>query len=148
MKSATLISGLLFILLFTGCASVVSGTRQRIAVNSTPSGARLSVIDSDGATVLKTNTPAVIHLKRGKGYFAGSYYKVQMEADGYQPSAANIYPTLNGWYAGNILIGGIIGLFFIDPATGAMWSLEPKTVNVTLEVSPGKAAALDGNVRP
>jgi len=148
MKFATLISCFLLVLLVTGCASVVSGTRQRIAVNSTPSGARLSVIDGDGATVLKTNTPAVIHLKRGKGYFAGSYYKVQMEADGYQPSAANIYPSLNGWYVGNILLGGIIGLFFVDPATGAMWSLEPKTVNITLEVSSDKAAALDTNVRP
>jgi hypothetical protein len=135
------------VLLCTGCASIVSGTRQKITVNSTPSGAKLSVIDSDGATVLQTNTPAVIKLNRGKGYFAGGYYKVQMEADGYAPSAANIHPTLNGWYVGNVLFGGIIGLLFVDPATGAMWALEPATVNVTLEALPGKAAVL-GTTQP
>ena len=146
MKSATL--ALLLVLLCTGCASIVSGTRQKVTVNSTPSGARVSVIDSDGATVLQTNTPAVIKLNRGNGYFAGSYYKVQVEADGYQPSAANIHPSLNGWYVGNILIGGVIGLLIIDPATGGMWALEPKIINVTLETSPAKVAAGGTNDQP
>jgi hypothetical protein len=33
--------------------------------------------------------------------------------------------TIDGWYWGNLLIGGIIGMVFVDPLTGAMWKLDP-----------------------
>lgn len=33
---------------------------------------------------------------------------------------------MNGWYIGNLLFGGIIGLLIVDPATGAMWTLIPR----------------------
>lgn len=39
---------------------------------------------------------------------------------------------LNGWYFGNILIGRVIGMLIIDPATDAMWKLETLPINVTL----------------
>jgi hypothetical protein len=39
---------------------------------------------------------------------------------------------LNGWYAGNILIGGIVGLLIVDPATGAMYKLGTDAIHETL----------------
>ena len=32
--------------------------------------------------------------------------------------------TLDGWYIGNIIFGGLLGILIIDPATGAMWRLD------------------------
>jgi len=40
---------------------------------------------------------------------------------------------LNGWYIGNLLFGGLIGLLIVDPLTGAMWTLDPKDINLILE---------------
>ena len=38
----------------------------------------------------------------------------------------------DGWYiGGNILVGGLIGWFIVDPLTGAMYTL-PKEVNADL----------------
>ncbi|WP_174263189.1 CsgG/HfaB family protein [Citrifermentans bemidjiense] len=31
---------------------------------------------------------------------------------------------MNGWYWGNIVFGGVIGLLIVDPATGAMWKMD------------------------
>ena len=42
----------------------------------------------------------------------------------------------NGWYiGGNILLGGLIGWLIVDPATGAMWTLDTKEINATLAAS-------------
>lgn len=42
---------------------------------------------------------------------------------------------LDGWYFGNILIGGLLGMLIIDPATGAMWKIETEFLNETLSIS-------------
>ena len=36
---------------------------------------------------------------------------------------------LNGWYFGNILIGGLVGMLIVDPLTGAMYRM-PATIHV------------------
>ena len=35
---------------------------------------------------------------------------------------------MNGCYFGNVLFGGRIGLLAVHPATGAMYTLEPKGI--------------------
>jgi hypothetical protein len=40
---------------------------------------------------------------------------------------------VNGWYFGNIIFGGLIGLLAVDPATGAMYTLQPRQVETTLD---------------
>jgi hypothetical protein len=39
---------------------------------------------------------------------------------------------VNGWYFGNIIFGGLIGLLAVDPATGAMYTLKPDAVEGAL----------------
>jgi len=41
-------------------------------------------------------------------------------------------PSISGWYWGNILFGGLIGMLIVDPITGAMYKL-PKNTNVSLD---------------
>jgi hypothetical protein len=38
--------------------------------------------------------------------------------------------TVNGWYVGNVILGGMIDLLVVNPATGAMWTLTPKDLNL------------------
>lgn len=33
----------------------------------------------------------------------------------------------SGWYVGNVVFGGLIGLLIVDPATGAMWGISRPT---------------------
>ncbi|MBK9107742.1 MAG: hypothetical protein IPM92_05015 [Saprospiraceae bacterium] len=37
-----------------------------------------------------------------------------------------------GWYWGNILFGGLLGILIIDPITGAMYKLKTNSVNEDL----------------
>jgi len=43
-----------------------------------------------------------------------------------------INSSVDGWYFGNILVGGLIGMLIVDPATGAMYNL-PERVDVLLD---------------
>ena len=43
-----------------------------------------------------------------------------------------IQADIEGWYFGNFLWGGLIGLLVIDPATGAMWKIDVKQINAQL----------------
>jgi hypothetical protein len=153
MKKAIITSALAAIcIFFTGCASIVDGRAKTVRINSEPSGARVSIVDKKGKIVASETTPATIKLKRNRGYFMGEKYKLVFEAPGYYPSETYVQSTLNGWYLGNIVFGGAIGLLIVDPATGAMWTLSPREVNrnlvssaVTLTPEQLKEAELKAN---
>lgn len=49
---------------------------------------------------------------------------------------------VDGWYFGNLLLGGFLGMLIIDPATGAMWKIENGFILETLRKS-GDYANLD-----
>ena len=125
-------------ILISGCASIVDGGAETVRINSDPPGAKVSIFDKQGKAITTQTTPASISLKRHSGYFSGEKYKLVFENPGYYPSETFIQSNLNGWYFGNFLFGGLIGLFIVDPATGAMWTLAPQDVNwklVSSEVS-------------
>ena len=51
---------------------------------------------------------------------------------------AKIYPIdteLDAWYFGNILLGGVIGMLIVDPATGAMYKLSTDYLHINMENS-------------
>ena len=133
MKKEYIINCLLLVTLIasTGCASIVDGRKKKVRIESTPP-ATVTVLDHKGATVLVTNTPAVVRLKRQAGYFSKEEYKLRFEAPGYYPSEVPLKTNLNVWYLGNILFGGVIGFVFVDPATGA---------NATTRSPPGCGAS-------
>ena len=51
---------------------------------------------------------------------------------GYKERVVPVHFKMNGWYAGNLLFGGFIGLLIVDPATGAMWKIDNEYMNETL----------------
>lgn len=83
--------------------------------------------------VYSGRTPATLKLKSGSGFFAKESYTVNFKLDGFQDKKVNLECKLNGWYIGNILLGGVLGFLIIDPATGAMYKLENDFVETRMD---------------
>ncbi|MGJ7030902.1 PEGA domain-containing protein [Niabella hirudinis] len=107
--------------LCTGCATIISGSRQLVKFNSTPASATVYI---DEVEVGKT--PYEMKLKRNKEHH------VMIKLDGYRTYETNLKKGFNAWYIGNIAIGGLVGLI-IDPITGAMYKLSPNAINAEME---------------
>lgn len=114
---------LLFLLCSSGCATIISGTTERIRFESTPPGAQLTV---DGR---RYTTPAEVELRRLKNHDA------EFVLPEYLPVQRQVLRTTNAWVYGNILIGGLIGLM-VDFANGAANDLAPDVVRVQLVRQP------------
>ncbi len=128
---------LLFVLIWLslGCASIIKGGDQPVTFQSTPAGASLKVYDVRNANTLLVNdkTPYTVTLKRGAGYFRKAIYKAVFEMEGFNSTELVVEGRPGGWYiGGNLVFGGLIGWFVLDPITGAMWTLEPEKASVNL----------------
>ncbi len=105
--------------LLSGCASIVHGTKQKESFRSVPSGAKI-LIDN----VSYGKTPKTISLSRS------SEHTITIRLPGYQPATFKLTRRVSGWFFGNLIIGGIIGIV-IDAADGAIYQLKPGQVNTT-----------------
>ena len=123
------------LLIITSCASIVSSSSWPISINSSPSEAKISIKDKKGIEIYTGNTPATLKLKSGAGFFSKARYQVTFDKVGYDKKVVPVEFKLNGWYFGNIIFGGPLGLLIIDPATGAMFKLETEFLNETLTKS-------------
>lgn len=123
------------VFLFSSCASIVSKSTYPLSINSSPSNAKVSITDKKGKEIYLGNTPANVKLKAGAGFFSRAEYQVKFSSPGYDDKIVPITFKLDGWYFGNILFGGLLGMLIIDPATGAMWKIETEFLNETLSKS-------------
>jgi hypothetical protein len=123
---------LCLVVLLSGCATIFSGRDEAITFKSVPDGASVTVTDRFGQHVNTSTTPSTLQLKRGAGYFKSQNYEVTINMPGYQSMTVHVTSSLNGWYWGNILLGGLIGMLIVDPITGSMYALNPKETSVTL----------------
>ncbi len=127
MKKQTfsIVSVVLVICFFlSACASIVSKTEYPVTITSNPEQAKITIYNEDGLKMYTGRTPTTISLKAGKSYFDGLDYTVNFQKEGYESQTIVISSKLDGWYIGNILFGGLIGLLIVDPLTGAMWKLD------------------------
>ena len=116
------------------CASIVSKSEWPVRIGSTPEGADVTITDiTEGKKVYTGKTPTTVTLSSKGGYFKGKTYRVEVTKEGYTKQTTEIRSTINGWYIGNLLFGGLIGFLIVDPLTGAMWTLGPKDINRILE---------------
>jgi hypothetical protein len=115
-----------------GCASIVHGGDRTVTVRSAPPGARVSVRTLEGSVVATATTPCTVRLDPKRGYFKGQNYLVRLELAGYTPFELPLQPQVSGWYFGNILLGGVIGMVAVDPVTGSMWNLQPDKLDIRL----------------
>lgn len=132
-RTIGLTSVLLGIAFLSGCATLFSASAYDIRIDSEPDGAIVTVTDQAGDDVYQGETPTVVSLEASAGYFEGATYTVTVSHPDYRTQSVEISSTIDGWYWGNILLGGLIGMLAVDPVTGAMWTLNPQDLNVVLE---------------
>jgi len=95
--------------------------------------------------VFKGTTPTTVTLQ----YWGKKTYTVTITKPGYQSQSIPIAATANGWYiGGNILFGGLIGWFILDPLNGNMYTLSPDTLTWNLSASSShNNKAQDGSIK-
>ena len=129
------------IVALSGCASIISGRRADVSLESYPTKAHVVVHDKHGLEVASVDTPAVVSLKRKDRLIWPAHYTATFSAPGYAPSEVPIQPTLNPWIAGNLLAGGVIGLA-VDNVTGAAW--KPKQDKLVAQMTPAGPGPIPG----
>lgn len=129
-----------FLILVSGCASIVSKSDWPVSVQSSPSGANVGVLDENGIVVASGKTPTIITLSAKSGYMQPAKYRFKFYKEGYQETIYTRSASFNGWYVGNIVFGGLIGMLLVDPVTGAMWRISgPVSVNLVEASGPPSA---------
>jgi hypothetical protein len=118
MRPRLVASLLCLSVLSTGCASIVSKSHWPVTVTSDPPGQSVTVRNEEGSVVHSGTTPFTVTLPASNGFFGKMDYTLE-GPHGTVPMDA----SLNFWYFGNIIFGGLIGILIVDPLTGAMWTL-------------------------
>lgn len=102
----------------------------------------------DGTEFFKGQTPAVVTLDVSAKFFKRERYAVKFSKPGYDDAWAPVVFHIDGWYWGNLLLGGAIGMLIVDPATGAMYKLRNPVLNQTLSQKTASLQVLDINEIP
>ncbi len=122
-----------------GCASIMGESRYPVAISSAPPGAAFEITDKSGRVIHTGSAPSTVTLKSGNGYFSGQTYTLRFKKEGYPDKTIELDSSISGWYWGNILLGGVIGMLIVDPLTGAMYKL-PESAVADLEQPLAEAA--------
>ncbi len=131
----------------SACATIIGSTTQPVTFKSSPEGASLTVTNRAGEKIHTGVTPATVTLNRGAGYFKAESYTVKYEKDGYAPKEFVVAGSVNGWYFGNIIFGGlVVGMLIVDPLSGAMFTLDSDKVDHALEAVGAKTSKADGSL--
>jgi len=125
---------LISVVLLNSCATIVNGTSQQVNITSTPIEAKVII---DGEELGKT--PFIADLKRKDNHI------VKIELEGYKTEVITLNGKTSGWFFGNCLFGGIIGMA-IDAVTGGMYKLQPEEIKKTLEAENQQSLNDDGTL--
>jgi hypothetical protein len=129
--------------LLTGCASIVDNGPKSVQIDSNPEGAKVTISDRDGKRVFVETTPVTLALARSSGYFEGEDYTLKFEKTGYFPYETHVQSTVDGWYFGNIIFGGVVlGMLIVDPLTGDVYTLSPR--KLVCNLTPTQAQSTPG----
>lgn len=137
MKKIFVIGGILFaVFVVSGCATLISGTHQKIKINSQPPGAKVIIEDTcDNELIMTVTTPAEVKLSRSRSYH------LRINKKGYYPVIRGIGRKANPAIIVDLAllpahwVGTLSGMISagVDHFTGAIWVLSPKEINVELK---------------
>ncbi len=112
----------------SGCASVVKGSSQSIAIETPPTtGANCTLKSKEGSW--QVTSPGVVKVQKSKEDIQAVCSK-----PGWQDGVATIPSNFEGWTVGNLVLGGIIGVG-VDAATGAI-NHYPNSFQVPMQEQP------------
>jgi hypothetical protein len=120
MRASLLVAIGLMVLNCSACATIVNGQYESVRLLSDPLEAKVVV---DGGQ--RGRTPDTVELKRRESH------TIVFKKEGYEDRAAVLVPRFSWWTAGNILIGGIIGIA-VDAYTGSMWRLSEDKIQMAM----------------
>lgn len=135
-----------FFLVLVGCATIVGQPTQLIPISSKPEGASIIIKDETGLEIFKGTTPTSVTLQKSDGtYWGGKSFTAHLSKEGFETIMIPIKASPNGWYiAGNVIFGGLIGWFIVDPMNGDMYTLSKKEINASLVSSSDQHSKNNG----
>lgn len=128
MESPMRLLAALFVLPFAACGSIMGQPYGMVPIDSDPPGA---VVQYQGADV--GVTPCTIRVHR-------SNCIVVLAKDGFHAQQVDVGTVGNGWVAGNLIFGGLLGIL-IDAASGSTVVVNDDPVSVPLVPSAATAPA-------
>lgn len=127
---------LLLLFVSSSCASLVSKSTYPIQIGVNPPGANVVITQhskkNGDKVIYEGQAPCIAVLSASEGYFKKSSYTLELSADDRQSKKIPLTFGVDGWYWGNIFLGGLIGWLIVDPATGAMYAPHQKVILETL----------------
>jgi len=126
-----LLAIILLSLLMAGCSSVMGGSQYDVLIDSAPNHAHFLITNRAGQQVKSGITPSTVTLTSSAGFFKGEDYQVVFNKQGYERNAYRLNTSLDPWYFANIIALSGLGMFVVDPLTGAMFNLD-ENVKVSL----------------
>lgn len=107
--------------LFVSCSAIINGSKQNVSIRATPIDAEIFV---DGE--LAGTGTAAVKLKRGKEHV------IEAKLEGYRVAKVTTDNSITGWFWGNCIFGGVIGMA-VDLITGSAYDVDPEHVSLNLE---------------
>lgn len=132
-----------------GCATIMGSPTHVMPISSTPSEATVLITDEKGVEIFKGVTPTSVTLLKSNGsYWGKKSYTVKVSKTGHDTQNIPVAASANGWYiGGNIIFGGLIGWFIVDPLNGHMYNLSPENITATLSGQTShNNIAIDGSI--
>ena len=137
MKYATLLTALLL----SGCATLVTGTRDTVSLQSNPDGA-LVMVEGE----MRGTTPTELSLA------SDQEHRIELVKEGYDRADVLVTYKTTGWTVfGNLFCCGLLPGVLVDAATGGAHTLRQESVFVNLrrgEASPFAAEVANTTPEP
>ena len=130
MRFIVCCSALLLMVVLSGCATVVKGSDQLVAVNTPGAEGAICELTSPSIGVHTVRTPGSINLPKSRKNIS-----VVCKKECYGEATGVIESSLAAMTAGNIILGGGVG-FIIDASSGAMNKYQP-TITIPMTKRPG-----------
>jgi hypothetical protein len=124
-----------------GCATIVEGTSQNIAVATSPPGSYCA-LHRDGKTIATlSQTPGEVTVDKTKDDIL-----LTCAASGYEPASQYLHSGIAIGVYGNIIAGGLTG-WGVDSMTGAD-NEYPTTISLNMRPLPGDASVAPTQLPP
>jgi hypothetical protein len=108
------------LLALAGCATIVHGTTQLVAINTPGVTGAVCTLTSATVGTVSVTTPGTVTLPKGSVAVA-----IRCTKECYSDGSGVLPANADGMAAGNVVAGGVIGLG-VDAATGALNQYPPQ----------------------
>ena len=129
------------VVLLSGCGTIFNGGSGPVTIRSNAPNATYTIVDRKGNQVASGRSSQQFTLQNSSGYMIPGIYTVRATAPGYEDTEHRFRAVLSGWYAGNILFGGALGMLILDPLSGGMWEVEQEVTIPMRKLTGDKIAA-------